>query len=116
MDARLLLDELVSSTGTTYAEMSALIGRNRAYIQQFIKRGTPRKLTERDEAILARHFDMPPDFLRRIKSHSSQAKLELAAAYVRKAMRLCDEARVSTPQCHLQLGLDLMPIDRPSEH
>ena len=33
-----------------------MIGRNPAYIQQFIKRGTPRRLSERDRAMLASYL------------------------------------------------------------
>ena len=55
-DARIALDRLIADRGENYADLSRLIGRNPAYIQQFIKRGTPRKLDEEDRRVLARYF------------------------------------------------------------
>lgn len=55
-DPRAALDRLIAERGENYADLSRLIGRNPAYIQQFIKRGTPRKLDEEDRRILARYF------------------------------------------------------------
>jgi phage repressor protein C with HTH and peptisase S24 domain len=40
-----------------------LIGRNAAYVQQYVKRGTPRRLGEQDRRILARYFDVPEELL-----------------------------------------------------
>lgn len=53
---RAALARLIDERGEDYASLSRLIGRNAAYIQQFIKRGTPRKLDEKDRALLARYF------------------------------------------------------------
>ena len=55
-DPRGALERIVRERGDDYANLSRLIGRNPAYIQQFIKRGTPRKLDEADRAKLARYF------------------------------------------------------------
>ncbi len=52
-DPRLALDRLVRDRGEDYAALSRLIGRNPAYIQQFIKRGSPRSLSEQDRLLLA---------------------------------------------------------------
>ena len=46
MDARQVLERLCHERGQDYASLSRLIGRNSAYIQQFIRRGTPRRLPE----------------------------------------------------------------------
>lgn len=62
-DARFALERLVAERGENYADLSRLIGRNPAYIQQFIKRGTPRKLDEQDRHILARYFGVPERML-----------------------------------------------------
>ncbi len=43
-DARANLDRLIRERGETYGGISKLLGRNAAYIQQFVKRGSPRKL------------------------------------------------------------------------
>lgn len=55
-DPRAVLDRLVRERGEDYAALSRLVGRNPAYVQQFIKRGSPRRLAERERAILAGYF------------------------------------------------------------
>lgn len=55
-DVRERLDALIRRSGEDYASVSRLLGRNAAYIQQFIKRGVPRKLDEDDRRRLALHF------------------------------------------------------------
>lgn len=53
---RELLSSLIAERGENYGALSRLLGRNAAYIQQYIKRGTPRKLDEIDRRTLARYF------------------------------------------------------------
>lgn len=55
-DARTALARLIETRGEDYAGLSRLIGRNPAYVQQYIKRGTPRRLAEADRRQLARYF------------------------------------------------------------
>ena len=55
-DARAALQRLIEEKGEDYAGLSRLIGRNPAYVQQYIKRGSPRRLAERDRRLLARYF------------------------------------------------------------
>lgn len=50
------LARLIAERREDYAGLSRLLGRNAAYIQQFIKRGVPRKLAEEDRQKLARYF------------------------------------------------------------
>lgn len=50
------LDALIAARGLSYAGVSALLGKNAAYVQQFIKRGTPKKLDEDDRRLLAEFF------------------------------------------------------------
>ena len=63
MEPREALDGLISEQGETYASISRLLGRNSAYIQQFIKRGSPARLDQSDIALLALHFDVPIEVL-----------------------------------------------------
>lgn len=59
MDAnepRAVLDRLIVENREDYSNLSKLVGRNAAYIQQFIKRGSPKQLGERERGILARYF------------------------------------------------------------
>lgn len=50
------LQRLIEEHREDYASLSRLIGRNAAYIQQFIKRGTPKQLKENDRRLLASYF------------------------------------------------------------
>lgn len=52
--ARLL--ELAQARGVSLAGLSELIGRNSSYLQQFIRKGSPRKLEEGDRRTLAQFF------------------------------------------------------------
>lgn len=63
MEPREALDGLISERRETYASISRLLGRNSAYIQQFIKRGSPARLDQSDIALLALHFDVPVEML-----------------------------------------------------
>ncbi len=55
-DPRAALERLIADNRADYAGLSKLVGRNPAYIQQFIKRGTPRRLPEKERSVLARYF------------------------------------------------------------
>ena len=55
-DARSALEQLIRERREDYAGLSRLLGRNAAYIQQYIKRGTPKRLAEEDRRLLARYF------------------------------------------------------------
>jgi phage repressor protein C with HTH and peptisase S24 domain len=56
MDPRTALQRLIEDKGEDYSSLSRLIGRNAAYIQQYIKRGNPKRLAEDDRRLLARYF------------------------------------------------------------
>lgn len=56
IDSRAELARLIAERREDYAGLSRMLGRNSAYIQQFIKRGVPRKLAEEDRRTLARYF------------------------------------------------------------
>jgi hypothetical protein len=58
---RAALDRLIKERGEDYARLSRLIGRNAAYIQQYIKRGVPQKLDGDDRRTLARYFGVDDD-------------------------------------------------------
>lgn len=53
------LQQLIRDNGETYASVSRLVGRNNAYIQQFMKRGSPARLDQADVVRLAAFFDVP---------------------------------------------------------
>jgi len=56
IDPRAVLADLIRDRGDDYASLSRLLGRNAAYVQQYIRRGVPRKLDEDDRRTLARYF------------------------------------------------------------
>ena len=62
-EARANLDRLIRERGENYGAISRLLGRNAAYVQQFVKRGPPRKLDEADRRLLARYFGVDEQFL-----------------------------------------------------
>jgi phage repressor protein C with HTH and peptisase S24 domain len=55
-DPRAVLERLIRERGEDYAGLSRLLGRNAAYMQQFIRRGTPKRLAEEDRRTLSRYF------------------------------------------------------------
>ncbi len=56
MKARARLLALARQRKVSLARLSELIGRNTTYLQQFVGRGSPRRLEERDRHTLARFF------------------------------------------------------------
>jgi phage repressor protein C with HTH and peptisase S24 domain len=81
IDPRPALDALITERGVGYAALSRMIGRNEAYLQQFIKRGTPRTLAERDRRLLAAFFRVDEEVLGGPPSATTPAirRLDLAA-------------------------------------
>lgn len=61
---RQLLLELSQERGASLASLSELLGRNPTYLQQFIRKGSPRKLEEGDRHTLARFFGIDESDLR----------------------------------------------------
>jgi phage repressor protein C with HTH and peptisase S24 domain len=62
-DPRAVLERLVRERGEDYAGLSRLLGRNAAYMQQYIRRGTPKRLAEEDRRTLARYFQIDETLL-----------------------------------------------------
>lgn len=52
------LERVAAARGVSLSELSRLIGRNLAYLQQFVRRGTPRQLAERDRQMIAQFLGM----------------------------------------------------------
>lgn len=62
-DPRLVLERLCSEHGEDFAGLSRMLGRNPAYIQQFVRRGVPRRLKEAERRKLAAYFAIPESLL-----------------------------------------------------
>lgn len=50
--------ELAQVRGISLSELSRFIDRNSSYLQQFVRKGSPRKLEETDRRALARFFEV----------------------------------------------------------
>ena len=55
-DPRARLAALIDADTASYAALSRMLRRNDAYLQQYVRRGTPRDLADRDRALLAAYF------------------------------------------------------------
>jgi repressor LexA len=52
-DPRSALATLAAARGDSLAALSAMLGRNAAYLQQYVRRGSPKILPERDRCLLS---------------------------------------------------------------
>ena len=57
-DPRVFLERLCAERGEDFAGLSRMLGRNPAYIQQFVRRGVPKRLKEDERRKLARYFSI----------------------------------------------------------
>ena len=62
-DPREILQQLCAERGDDFAGLSRMLGRNAAYIQQFVRRGIPKRLGEDERRKLARYFGIPETVL-----------------------------------------------------
>lgn len=70
---RARLMALAKQKRVSLASLSELIGRNSSYLQQFMGRGSPRKLEERDRKVLAEFFGISESELGGPEDNSSRA-------------------------------------------
>ena len=62
-DPRQVLERLCVERGEDFAGLSRMLGRNAAYIQQFVRRGVPKRLREEERRKLARYFSISETLL-----------------------------------------------------
>ena len=62
-DARTVVVQHARTRGETLKDLSLMLGRNAAYLQQFVRRGSPRALGQRDRRLLADHFGIDEGLL-----------------------------------------------------
>lgn len=55
---RATLRALAAEHGDSLAALSKLLGRNSAYLHQFVTRGSPKRLDEDDRLVLAQRFQV----------------------------------------------------------
>jgi len=91
---RKLLLDLIAGRGSDLASVSRAIGKNHAYLQQFVKRGVPRHLPEDAREALGGHFGVDPNIFRssgksRRSTWSYDAR-RLDAGKLRRAMLVAE--------------------------
>ena len=62
-DPRVILERLCAERGEDFAGLSRMLGRNPAYIQQFVRRGVPKRLKEEERRKLAHYFSISETLL-----------------------------------------------------
>lgn len=62
-DPRRTLEQLCRENGDDFAGLSRMLGRNPAYIQQFVRRGVPKRLKEEERRKLALYFGIAESVL-----------------------------------------------------
>lgn len=125
--ARKLIQERVLEVGTDLKAASLAIGRNHAYLQQFISRGVPAELSERDRKKLAALLKIEEDRLRsRPIEHIDSMDVAALSGRIRKR-RPDQEVRVvgyigAGAEVHAiddhekGAGLDVVQVDFPVRH
>lgn len=106
-DVRTRLDQLIRDHGEDYKSLSRLLGRNLAYVQQFIHRGTPRKLDEDDRRTLAEYFGVDESILGAPARVAASGK---AVATVRDDVLLVPRLAVGASAGPGALGADDAPL------
>ncbi len=90
--------ELAERNRTSLASLSAMIGRNPSYLQQFVRKGSPRKLEEQDRRKLAEFFGVEE-----VELGGPEEKSYIAAPHARKSA----DAWVEVPR--LDIGASAGP-------
>ncbi len=62
-EPRQVIERLCAERGEDFAGLSRMLGRNPAYIQQFVRRGVPKRLKEAERRKLARYFAISESLL-----------------------------------------------------
>lgn len=117
MTRRQALDDLIRKREETYAAVSRLLGRNSAYIQQYIKRGTPARLEQSDIAQLASHLNVSAKLLGGKESPSTPRRSVITVPVIeakgleiaQERSRIVDEAWLRR-LCNRPAGLAILPI------
>ena len=84
-DARNRLAQLSKTRGASLASLSELLGRNASYLQQFIKKGSPRKLEEGDRKTLAEFFGVHESELGAPEDDAKEKSYNASQSYIRSA-------------------------------
>lgn len=106
-EVRAALERLIVERREDYAGLSRLIGRNAAYVQQYIKRGVPKRLAEEDRRKLARYFGIDESVLggrRRQSPEGNEALIPIPRFDVRASAGAGSFTEGAAPVAHLGFG------------
>ncbi len=83
-DPRERLLQLATEQRASLARLSEMIGRNPTYLQQFIRKGSPRRLEEGDRRALAEYFGVAETELGGVeeKSYAPRTRLPLDGGWI----------------------------------
>jgi phage repressor protein C with HTH and peptisase S24 domain len=104
-DPRIVIERLCTERGEDFASLSRMLGRNPAYIQQFVRRGVPKRLGETERRKLARYFSISEAMLGGPSEHEPPNTL---VAVPRSAVRASagPGALVQEGEGHAYFGFD----------
>ena len=101
--------ELAQANGTSLAALSDMIGRNPSYLQQFIRKGSPRRLEERDRRVLASFFGVDESELGGLDARPEARIAEKSYAKAPKSGILADWVEVPRLDIGASAGPGALP-------
>lgn len=93
---RALIEKRLSELKLNRKEVSKALGRNETYLHQFLHRGTPAELHERDRARLAVILDVPESELRGPSTRSSQVGVRKTTAAPKEELDIAAQSPYET--------------------
>lgn len=105
---RKLILEKLQELGLNMAEVSDQLGRNETYLQQFLKRGSPRELHERDRIRLAEILKISEDQLRGPSSILPKREYVKVMPQARESLIAGSSYRSTVPE-NQQPPVDVIP-------
>jgi repressor LexA len=103
-DPRAALVALARERGDSLSALSAILGRNRAYLGQYANRGTPKVLPERERRLLADHLGVAETMLG--AEHRRDASVRLPRLDV-----AASAGPGATVDCEVELGAAYLPAE-----
>lgn len=85
------IENLISDKGLTFRAVSLQIGRGETYLQQFVSRPSPKRLSEQDREKLARILEVDEQELSDLPLKKNTANLRLNKSILIMIFRLVEE-------------------------
>lgn len=100
-DPRTALTTAAAARGVALSALSKMIGRNAAYLNQYVRRGSPKRLQERERRLLADFLGLKPIALQDLSDRpgaADAAQIDGLASAIRMARRERDMSDVRLAQ------------------